>query len=69
MQKQGIGAALVKHAEQALTALGCLKINLQIADGNEAVTGFYQAIGYSVEKRVSMGKVVHRNLPPTDQPG
>lgn len=55
-QKRGIGAALVRHAEAALTARGCVKINLQIAGGNEAVAGFYETLGYGVEPRVSMGK-------------
>jgi ribosomal protein S18 acetylase RimI-like enzyme len=58
-QRQGIGAALVRHAEAALAARGCLKINLQITGGNEVVTGFYEALGYRVEPRVSMGKVTH----------
>ena len=53
----GIGAVLVSHAEAALTDLGCVKINLQIADGNEGVTGFYESLGFVVEKRVSMGKI------------
>ena len=52
----GIGTKLIKHAEQALVSLGCLKINLQIVAGNEAVTSFYQTLGYNVEARVSMGK-------------
>ena len=57
-QRQGIGAALVRHAEAALAARGCLKINLQITGGNEAVAGFYEALGYRVEPRVSMGKLI-----------
>lgn len=55
-RKLGIGSMLVKHAEQALESLGCMKINLQIMDGNEAVSAFYESLGYGVEKRVSMGK-------------
>lgn len=60
----GIGSALVRHAEQALTARGCMKINLQIVEGNEGVTAFYAALGYAVEKRVSMGKRVTANVTP-----
>ncbi len=60
---RGIGAALVGHAEQALTARGCMKINLQIADGNEGVVGFYESLGYAVEPRTSMGKRVPGNIP------
>ena len=63
-QHKGIGSALVRHAEQALTARGCMQINLQIVDGNEAVTAFYAALGYEVEKRVSMGRRVAANIAP-----
>jgi len=61
-QKRGIGGALVRHAEAALIALGCLKINLQITAGNEAVVAFYERLGYVVEPRVSMGKVIIANV-------
>ncbi len=61
-RNQGLGAALVGHAEQALTDRGCLKINLQVVAGNERASGFYESLGYSVEQRVSMGKVVSENL-------
>ncbi|TDR46453.1 ribosomal protein S18 acetylase RimI-like enzyme [Pseudomonas brenneri] len=62
-RRQGLGASLVRHGEQALIALGCLKINLQITSGNEAVVGFYEALGYGVEPRISMGKKIAQNLP------
>jgi ribosomal protein S18 acetylase RimI-like enzyme len=51
-----IGSHLVHHAERALTGRGCLKINLQIMEGNEGVQAFYASLGYAVEVRVSMGK-------------
>lgn len=53
---QGIGSQLLAVAESRLASRGCLKINLQIMDDNESVRGFYAAHGYSVEKRISMGK-------------
>ncbi len=55
-RKCGVGAMLVKHAEQSLVDLGCVKINLQIVESNSAVAGFYESLGYAVEKRISMGK-------------
>ena len=58
---QGVGRLLVLHAEQALTGLGCMKINLQMLQANAAVTGFYAGLGYLVEPRVSMGKLVPGN--------
>ncbi|KJZ56353.1 acetyltransferase [Pseudomonas marginalis] len=62
-RRHGLGSSLVRHAEQALTALGCMKINLQITSGNEAVAGFYEALGYGVEPRISMGKKIVGNIP------
>ncbi|VVN54236.1 Acetyltransferase YpeA [Pseudomonas fluorescens] len=61
-RRQGLGASLVRHAEQALTALGCMKINLQVTGGNEGVVGFYEALGYGVEPRISMGKRIVENI-------
>jgi len=66
-RKQGLGAALVRSAEQALAERGCMKINLQIVSGNENVAAFYESLGYSVEKRVSMGKMINQNIP-TERP-
>ncbi|MEO5706248.1 MAG: GNAT family acetyltransferase [Alteraurantiacibacter sp.] len=51
----GVGRALVSHAEAVLQQRGCLKVNLQVRDGNR-VAGFYTALGYEIEPRVSMGK-------------
>lgn len=62
-QRQGIGSQLVRHAEANLIALGCPKLNLQIAEGNEQVTKFYSTLGYAVEPRVSMGKRLSENIP------
>jgi ribosomal protein S18 acetylase RimI-like enzyme len=61
-RKQGLGTALVAHAERTLTERGCMKINLQIAPGNEGVSAFYESLGYLVEPRVCMGKRVERNI-------
>jgi ribosomal protein S18 acetylase RimI-like enzyme len=59
-RRRGIGSRLVGHAEHALTGKGCLKINLQIMEGNESVAEFYSSLGYAVERRVSMGKRILR---------
>ena len=61
-QKMRIGSRLMQHAETILAELGCMKINLQIAEGNEKVEAFYKTLGFSTEKRISMGKVVPQNL-------
>ncbi len=58
----GVGSKLVRHAEQALVRLGCPKINLQVVNDNEAVQAFYHKLGYQVEPRFSMGKVIKENV-------
>ncbi len=55
-RRQGLGTTLIRHAEQALTALGCTKINLQVRSTNASVIAFYKELGYEVEERISMGK-------------
>jgi ribosomal protein S18 acetylase RimI-like enzyme len=61
-RRRGVGAQLVRFAERALASKGCVKVNLQIIEGNESVAAFYRALGFSVEKRVSMGKRIHENI-------
>lgn len=55
-RRGGLGTALVRHAEKALRALGCDKVNLQVRATNEAVVRFYESLGYAVEDRVSLGR-------------
>jgi ribosomal protein S18 acetylase RimI-like enzyme len=54
----GVGALLLQGAEEKLRALGCAKINIQVTDANKAVVGFYEKLGYAIEPRISMGKVL-----------
>jgi len=63
-----IGTQLLSFVEARLASLGCMKINLQIMEDNEQVRAFYEANGYSVEERVSMGKRLSENIG-TFQPG
>ena len=63
-RKRGIGSQLVLHAERALSAKGCMKINLQILQSNKEVAAFYLSLGYVVEERVSMSKLIGENIPP-----
>jgi ribosomal protein S18 acetylase RimI-like enzyme len=56
LKRQGLGTELIKHAEKALNAIGCTKINLQVRSTNAAVVAFYEGLGYEVEERISMGK-------------
>jgi ribosomal protein S18 acetylase RimI-like enzyme len=55
-RRRGIGSALMRQVESSLADFGCPKLNLQIRAGNEQVRLFYEALGYEVEDRLSMGK-------------
>jgi ribosomal protein S18 acetylase RimI-like enzyme len=55
-QRCGLGRRIVKAAISRLAAVGCHKVNLQIRANNVGVIGFYEALGFSVEETLSMGK-------------
>ena len=46
-----------------LRSRGCIKINLQVRPTNKAVIAFYEALGFSVEERVSMGLLATNDAP------
>jgi ribosomal protein S18 acetylase RimI-like enzyme len=56
LRGQGLGSAMLRAAERALTARGCAKVNLQVRADNAGVVRFYERLGYAVEPRVSFGK-------------
>jgi ribosomal protein S18 acetylase RimI-like enzyme len=55
---KGIGTLLVRQVEEGLRSQGCAKVNLQILAGNSAVAAFYKRLGYAVEERIAMGKLL-----------
>ncbi|WP_321930076.1 GNAT family acetyltransferase [Paraburkholderia guartelaensis] len=55
-RRHGLGTRLVRHAENALTALGCLKLNLQVLTDKADVLAFYEQLGYRTDAVVSLGK-------------
>jgi ribosomal protein S18 acetylase RimI-like enzyme len=64
-RRRGVGAALVRAAEDRLRSMGCSKINLQVRATNAIVIEFYRRLGYMIEERTSMGKRV-ASLPQHD---
>jgi ribosomal protein S18 acetylase RimI-like enzyme len=58
VRRRGVGTALMKHVEAELAKQGCAKVNLQVLASNAATVAFYQKLGYAVEQRVSMGKLL-----------
>jgi ribosomal protein S18 acetylase RimI-like enzyme len=55
-RRLGIGTRLVRHAESALAAMGCLKLNLQVLADKPEVIAFYDSLGYRADAVVSLGK-------------
>ena len=49
---------LMQRAERGLKEIGCPKLNLQVRASNLEVLKFYQALGYAVEDRASLGKAL-----------
>ena len=58
LRRSGIGRSLVNCAVDALTKLGCVKVNLQVRSTNSQVLAFYNAIGFAMEQRISLGKLL-----------
>jgi ribosomal protein S18 acetylase RimI-like enzyme len=57
-RRQGIASHLMRELEARLLKLGCPKLNLQVRDAAPEAALFYERLGYSIEKRTSMGKVL-----------
>ena len=57
-RRKGIATMLMHSAEQGLEAQGCPKVNLQVRETNTAVISFYRSLGYDVEERISLGKLL-----------
>ncbi|MDB9529800.1 GNAT family acetyltransferase [Oscillatoria sp. CS-180] len=55
-QRAGYGREMMHQAEEWLLKLGCPKINLQIRRDNLDAIAFYEAIGFTEDAVVSVGK-------------
>jgi ribosomal protein S18 acetylase RimI-like enzyme len=55
-RRAGLGAVLLHHAEEALRARGCVKLNMQVMATNESALAFYATQGYAHDNVVSIGK-------------
>lgn len=45
-RQRGVARSLVRESERRLLAMGCPKVQLMVREGNDAVLGFYDALGY-----------------------
>lgn len=57
-RRQGLASLLMEKAESSLRGIGCPKLNLQVRASNLEVLKFYESLGYTVEQRASLGKVL-----------
>lgn len=55
-RRRGLATALVRHAIRVLQSSGCTEVNLQIRTTNLEVRGFYEALGFEIEERLSMAR-------------
>jgi ribosomal protein S18 acetylase RimI-like enzyme len=55
-RRAGVGRALMSEAERMLREAGCPKINLQVRGTNDSAVGFYEALGYTIDDVVSLGR-------------
>jgi len=58
IRKAGVGKKLVTHALEELKKLGCVKVNLHIRPTNTEVAEFYKSLGFEMEERICMGKLI-----------
>lgn len=55
-RREGLARMLMGEAERRLADRDCPKINLQVRSSNSDALGFYERLGYSDDKVVSLGK-------------
>lgn len=56
VRRRGVGRALVAHAEKALAARGCPKVNLQVFRANDRAQAFWRSVGYAEDEVIGFGK-------------
>ena len=58
LQRRGIGAQMVKAAEDWLAERGAPKLNLLVRAENDAVLSFYQSLGYGRSDSILLQRVL-----------
>jgi ribosomal protein S18 acetylase RimI-like enzyme len=56
----------MNEVELRLRDAGCPKINLQVRETNQEALGFYNALGYSTDDVVSLGRRLEHDRDPTE---
>jgi len=56
MRGRGFAREMMLHAEEHLSAIGCVKIDLMVREGNAGVIEFYRRIGYERDPVVVLSR-------------
>jgi ribosomal protein S18 acetylase RimI-like enzyme len=62
-RRAGVGRALMTEVERVLREAGCPKVNLQIRGTNHAAMSFYEALGYTTDDVISLGRRLEHDTP------
>ena len=57
-RREGFATQLMQEAEALLIKAGCPKINLQVRETNKEVIAFYESLGFTNDRVISMGKLL-----------
>lgn len=55
-RRLGYARTIIEEVERRLAEIGCPKVNLQVRQENVEAIAFYQKIGFSEDRVVSLGK-------------
>jgi ribosomal protein S18 acetylase RimI-like enzyme len=55
---KGVGKELVQFATEVLKGLGAIKVGLQVDSNNKGVIEFYKSMGFEIEDRINMSRMV-----------
>ncbi|MEL7543582.1 MAG: GNAT family acetyltransferase [Pseudomonadota bacterium] len=67
-QRQGVGRALMQHAEDWCVARGMWKLNLMVRDDNQDALGFYAALGYAHGHTTQLARWIDPEQPEPKRP-
>ncbi len=62
-QRRAYGRLIMEAVEERIKEKGCPRINLQVRSSNKDVIELYQAIGYTVDNVVGLGKRLKEDEP------
>ncbi len=62
-QRKDYGRLIMEAVERRIKEKGCPRINLQVRSSNKDVIEFYQAIGYTDDNVVGLGKRFEEDEP------